>query len=118
MLQYTSTLEIALRRIAISNLPDAILKLHNLSTQFRNWLAIFNFSCAISKLRKFANCAQHIHKKPNHTACGDTILNIFNNACMQKGYLILVQRENSDQQLMQEAKRTLERDFLFKQKLQ
>ena len=29
---------------------------------FRNWLAISNLRSAISKLRKFANCAEHIHK--------------------------------------------------------
>ena len=35
----------------------------NLAAQFRNWLAISNLCSAISKFRKFANCAEHIQKK-------------------------------------------------------
>ena len=75
MLLYTSTLEIALHNFAISNLRNAILKscklgcavskLHKLGHAILKLACDFtisNLQSAISKLRKFANCAEHIHR--------------------------------------------------------
>ena len=74
ILLYTSTLEIALHNFAFSSLRSAISKSHKLVCVIyklsKLGCAISKLGCnftisnlrnAISKLSKFANCAEHIH---------------------------------------------------------
>ena len=74
MLLYTSTFEIVLHNFSISKLRNAISKSCNLGYAIGKLLklgcvisklvsnfVIFNLRSAISNLRKFTNCTEHIH---------------------------------------------------------